>query len=92
MDNKFKVAKKAFDEGDIDGCMFLLEKIINENNNNEEALMLKAEIFHKQQKWGDALNTLNNVLEINPKNETAIHYKQIVNSILTYWNKDTYNP
>lgn len=92
MDTILNKAKQAFDHGDNELGSKLIEDLLNNDSSNIEALMLKAKMFYQKQKWGDALNTLNKVNEINPNYEPALHYMHMINSILNFWNKDNFNP
>ena len=87
-----KLAEKEFENGNLTNGMRLTDLLLEEESCNVDALILKTRIYYKQQKWGDALNTLNKVLEVEPKHPLALQYQQIINSILDYWNKDNYNP
>lgn len=94
MNNKLIQATEAFDKNNLDESLQLIEAIIDQQTEPHitEALLLKAKILYKQQKWGDTLNILNNILDIDPTNEQASNYKTIVLNILTFWHKDNYNP
>ena len=92
MNIKVAEAGKKFEEGNLEACERLVNEIITEQQNNVEALMLRARINYGKQLWGEALNDLNRIIEIDANYELARNYKQIVLNILTYWNKDNYNP
>lgn len=92
MEDKLKLAGEAFEKGDLQNGIAIVDRLLEEDSFNTEALMLKAIFFYKQQKWGDALNALSKVQDIEPNHQSAIYYRQMINSILTYWNKDNYNP
>ena len=92
MNNLFEEAEKAVKSGNLEIGIEIANQILEKNLFDNEALMLKATIYYKQQKWGDALNVLNKILEFNPENNIARNYKQMVINILAFWNKDGYNP
>lgn len=92
MNSKVLEAEKLYTLGDLDACADLLNELIEEQDNNVEALMLRAKLNYNRQKWSDTLNDLNRIIEINANHKLAKNYKQIVLNILTYWNKDNYNP
>lgn len=85
-------AEFAVEKGNLEKGIEIVNQIIKKNASDSEALMVKAMIYYKQQKWGDALNVLNNILEFDSENEKAKNYKQMVMNILLFWNKDSYNP
>ncbi|MBN2261648.1 MAG: hypothetical protein JW735_01980 [Prolixibacteraceae bacterium] len=94
MNNNLIKATMAFEDNNLDESLRLVETIIEQQNETDftDALLLKAKILYKQQKWGDTLNILNKILDIAPNNEQASNYKTIVQNILTFWHKDNYNP
>ena len=92
MDNKVLEAEKQFTLGNLEACETLVNNVIAVEDKNVEALMLRAKLNYNRQKWGDALNDLNRILEIDSNYELAKNYKQIVLNILNFWNKDNYNP
>jgi tetratricopeptide (TPR) repeat protein len=94
MNNNLIKATMAFEDNNLDESLRLVETIIEQQNETDftDALLLKAKILYKQQKWGDTLNILNKILDVDPNNEQASNYKTIVQNILTFWHKDNYNP
>ncbi len=87
-----KKANELFELGNIDESLFLTEEVLKMNDKDVEALILLSKIFYKNQEWGKSLNCLNKILDIQPGNNIALNYKQMVLNILTFWNKDNYNP
>lgn len=85
-------AEAAIKEGNLEKGINIINRILDKDSLNSEAMIIKALVFYKQQKWGDALNLLNYILDIDPENEKAKNYKQMVMNILSFWNKDSYNP
>lgn len=94
MNNKLTQAIKAFENNNLNESFHLVEAIIDHDPEkiDTEAFMLKAKILYRQQKWGDTLNILNKILNIDPTNKQACNYKTIIQNILTFWHKDNYNP
>lgn len=92
MSEQLREAETEFDKGNLDQCCLILNQIIADDHYNTQALMLRAKVNYNWQKWGDALNDLNRILEVDPEHQLAKNYKQMVLNILTYWNKDNYNP
>lgn len=85
-------AEKAVKRGNLEKGIEIANQLIKINAVDSEVLMVKATIYYKQQKWGDALNVLNEILAYDSDNDMAKNYKQMVMNILSYWNKDSYNP
>ena len=81
-----------YEQNRNDEALVLLNKYIILNNNNLEALILRARLYQRCQAWGNALNDLNHVLEIEPENTMARNLKTMVMNIICYWNKDNFNP
>jgi len=55
-------------------------------------MLLRAQVYYKMQQWGNALNDLNHLLMLEPENTAAQNYKTMVLNIISFWNKDNYNP
>ena len=92
MDERYIVAETLFTDGSIQESLSILNEILKSDERNIISLLLRAKIFYRQQKWGDALNDLNLILEIDPENLMAKSYKSMVMNIVSYWNKDNFNP
>lgn len=89
---QLKTADEYFEEGKTTEALTLVDEILEANNENQEALWLRVRILYKMQKWGEALNSTNRILELNPGNTIAKNYREMINNIVKYWNKDLYNP
>ncbi len=85
-------ANIAFSKGEMDQCLVHTSNLLNRNSNDIQALLLKAKVYYKMQKWGEALNNINKILEIEGGNELALNYKEMITNIISFWNKDHYNP
>jgi len=85
-------AKTALDQDRLEEAKIILDEIIAGSPQNIDALMLRYQFYHKKQAWGDAINDLNRVLELDPGYTIAKNYKSMVIQIIRYWNKDNYNP
>lgn len=57
-----------------------------------EYYFAKGMLAHKFQKWGEAINAFNKVLEIEPKNSDAKNNLHIIQNILNFWNPEMFNP
>lgn len=85
-------AKLEFEAGRLDQCEVLLNQLLENDQSNVDVLLLKAKVLHKKQKWGEALNHLNRILDIDGQNTEAQTYRQMVMSIVGFWRKENYNP
>ncbi|MFA9390642.1 MAG: hypothetical protein ACERKD_12590 [Prolixibacteraceae bacterium] len=92
MGNSISRAEQEFTDGNFDACFELVNSIISKENFNVDALMLRAKLNYNWQKWGDALNDLNRIIDLDSNHQLAVNYKLMIVNILTYWNKDNYNP
>ena len=92
MEEKYLTAETLFNDGNTLEALDILNEILNNEGRNIDSLLLRASIFYKMQKWGEALNDLNLIMETDPENQMAISYKSMVMNILSYWNKDNFNP
>jgi tetratricopeptide (TPR) repeat protein len=71
--------------------MLLTEEIIKSDDKDDTAWYLKGNIFKKQEKWQDAINSYTQAIEINPKNP-ATTMRRICIDILNFYDKTLYNP
>jgi tetratricopeptide (TPR) repeat protein len=92
MDERYLQAEILFNDGDSQESLAILNEILKSDSRNVDSLLLRAKVFYRLQKWGDALNDLNLILEVEPENQMSKSYKSMVMNIISYWNKDNYNP
>ncbi len=92
MDNTISQANKFFEEGKIEESLSIATFLFEKNNNNIDALLLLAKINYKNQQWGEALNKLSKVIDLEPDNAIAWNYKKMVVDILKFRHTDLYNP
>lgn len=91
-ESDLKNANIAFSNGDLDQCLVYTHELLDENKFDCDALMLQAKVYYKKQDFGDALNCVNRILEKEKSNEIALNYKEMIVNIISFWNKDHYNP
>jgi len=92
MDDRYLEAESLFNAGSTNESLFILDEILSQESLNVDCLMLRAKVYYRLQKWGDALNDLNKIQEIEPDHRMAQNYKSMVMNIISFWNKDNYNP
>jgi tetratricopeptide (TPR) repeat protein len=92
MDERYIRAEAFFNDGNTLESLSLLNEMVKIDPLNSDSLLLRAKVFYRLQKWGDALNDLNLILEIDPGHKLAINYKSMVMNIISFWNKDSFNP
>lgn len=85
-------AEKLLNEGKLQEALCEINVFLKTDPFDIEGLLLRAKIYYRLQKWGDVLNDLNLIVDKDQDNQTAKNYKTMVLDILTYWNKDNYNP
>lgn len=56
-----------------------------------EEYYLQGNVFRKQGDWQRALNCYNEAISLDP-NSPAVHAKKMLDDILEFYNKDSYNP
>ncbi len=56
-----------------------------------DELYRKGNDFRKQGKWADAINCYTEATELNPESPAA-EAKKMLEDILNFYHKDTYNP
>jgi hypothetical protein len=85
-------AELLFYEGKIEESLSLIRSEIEISGETDALLLLMAKNQYKLQAWGDCLNCLNKILEHDENNQAAKNYKQMVMNIISFWNKDSFNP
>ena len=68
----------------------MLDEAIKAQPGDEELYFMRAEFFYKLNRYGDAINDYNKVVEINPENKEAAGKIDIIKTILRYNNTDIY--
>ncbi len=61
----------AFEKDRYDEAYNILNEMIIKETQNVEALLLLGKIEYKKQKFGEAINCFNKILEIDPDNSDA---------------------
>jgi thioredoxin-like negative regulator of GroEL len=63
-----------------------------ESENLVAELMQQAKAAHRKHHFQDALNLFYQVLELDPENKIAQTSIEMINQILKYYHKDSFNP
>ena len=93
MENAIAIQVNKLEEGGKLGEVeTLISNYLSNNPLDTEAMLLRAQVYYKMQQWGNALNDLNHLLMLEPENAAAQNYKTMVLNIISFWNKDNYNP
>jgi tetratricopeptide (TPR) repeat protein len=92
MENLLDEAKALFDKHELADSLNLVNEYLVSDKNNVDALLLKARIQYKLQRWGDAMNEYHAVLDIDPENKEAKSGLEMAKSILGYFTPDMFNP
>lgn len=90
--NLLNEAKSLFEKNDLISSLEVIGRYIGQDKKNVEALLLRARIQYKMQRWGDAMNDYYAVLEIDPENPEAKTGVEMAKSILGYFTPDMFNP
>lgn len=85
-------AMLLFDKNELAGSLEIVSRIIMNQESNADALLLRARIYYKMQKWGDSMNDYYSVLEIDPQNQEAKSGIEMAKSILGYFTPEMFNP
>jgi len=88
----FKEARQLFEQNELGKAKEMLDQLILENTTDIQLLLLRGRIFYKTQKWGDAMNDFNLVLDLEPENAEANSGLEMAKSILGYFTPDMFNP
>lgn len=85
-------ARKLFEQNELIQSLEILDELIQNEPQNCPALLLRARIQYKRQKWGDAMNDYASVLEIEDENAEAKSGLEMAKGILGYFTPDMFNP
>ncbi len=81
-----------FEQHELNKSLEILNELVLQYPADVQALLLRARILYKMQKWGDAMNDYSAVLEIDPANSEAGSGMEMAGSILGYFTPDMFNP
>ncbi len=90
--NLLQEAKLLFDQNELTSSLEQATMFIQNQECNPDAFLLRARIYYKMQKWGNAINDYCSVLEIDPENQEAKSGIEMAQSILGYFTPDMFNP
>jgi tetratricopeptide (TPR) repeat protein len=82
--------RKAEGEEAILKGIKMLDEAIEAQPGDEDLFFMRAELFYKLNRYGEAMNDYNRVLEINRNNKEAAGKIDIIKTILRYHNTDIY--
>lgn len=85
-------AVKLFEQNELYKALDILNVIMLDEPDDCQALMLRARILYKMQKWGEAMNDYALVLDFDPDNAEAKSGLEMAKSILGYFTPDMFNP
>ena len=85
-------ARVLFDKNELQSSLEKVSGIILNGEVTPDAFLLRARIHYKMQKWGDAMNDYNSVLEREPDNQEAKSGIEMARNILGYFTPDMFNP
>lgn len=63
-----------------------------EPENSVVYFLIKGIMEQKFQQWGNAINSFQKVLKLEPENVEAKNHIEMIQSILNFWNPETFNP
>jgi cytochrome c-type biogenesis protein CcmH/NrfG len=92
MEKDFVEAGQLFEQNELGKAKEMLDQLILEDPVDIQFLLLRGRIFYKMQKWGDAMNDYNSVLDLEPENAEANSGLEMAKSILGYFTPDMFNP
>ena len=90
MKGKFRLVFDFIEQGDEEKAREEFQRMANENT--IDYWMTKAKLEQKFQKWGDALNAFQKILELDSENREAKNNIRIIQNIINFWNPEMFNP
>ncbi len=85
-----KQLREAEGEKALLKVLALLNKAIEVRPADETLYFMRAELFYKLNRYGEAINNYMKVLELNPEDKEAAGKIDIIKTILRYNNTDIY--
>jgi hypothetical protein len=83
-------ARESLEQGRAEETLEMLHD--SKLNDNSEALFLKGEASYHLQKWGEAMNYFRDYQSGNPEDQRAQVYIDMIQSILSFYHTDQFNP
>jgi tetratricopeptide (TPR) repeat protein len=87
---EIEIVQQLLELGKAKEAKLAFQQIAPENT--IKYLLLKGKIEQKFQNWGEAINSFNKVLELDPENSVAQNNLHLIKNILNFWNPDMFNP
>lgn len=81
-----------FEKHEMENALEILNRLIIQNQADIKVLLLRGRIFYKMQRWGDAMNDFNAVLDLDSNNQEAQAGIEMAKNILGYFNPEMFNP
>ena len=88
-DKLLKVKKLLSNEKAIEARVLFQEVT---PDNSVTYFLIKGLLEQKFQEWGAAINSFQKVLELDPDHIEAKNHICIIQSVLNFWNPETFNP
>ncbi|GIV34705.1 MAG: hypothetical protein KatS3mg031_2240 [Chitinophagales bacterium] len=78
-------AKEKYYDGDIQGALSDLSRIIQDNPSNEEAWYERGRIYSEQKKYLQAVQDYTRVIELNPRHHKAFYLRGYAKYMMGNW-------
>lgn len=85
-----ELARQWIYEGRVDEALVVLDRILQEMPQCEEAFYLRGNAYRKKGDWQKALNNYLAAMELNPEGPARQAHDMLM-KILNFYNKDMYN-
>lgn len=92
MSNKFLEAQELFNQNELERSLELLDRVLENDVREPNALLLRGKVYYRMQRWGEAMNDFAEVIELQPENQDATTGIEMARSILGYFTPDMFNP
>lgn len=92
MIERYKKIETALDENDLERAFAMVEAELHMCNGNDAMLhYLHGRAFMKRSNWGAAVSAFLKAESIDPESP-AVEARRMLNDILAFYHKDSYNP
>lgn len=82
LNSDYTQINQSIENGQLTEAMRLIDNLLAQDADNEEAYMLKGLVFRKSGQLAEALNAYHQCLQVNPHHEKAQHFITIIEQIL----------
>ena len=89
-EEKYQTIRTLLDKEEYDKALATVDAFIEEAKDDDMLWYLRGNVFKKQERWKEAIDSYTEAIDINPKNP-ATTMRRICIDILNFYDKTLYN-